>query len=84
MGIGLTKEVLSLPSHGSADEVCPTVYRVQGEKQYSCRICNDKGTLDWSPLLDPVFKRPVLCPTCDGTKYGTLQYFTCTVYSTAL
>ncbi|KAI3714784.1 hypothetical protein L6452_21744 [Arctium lappa] len=33
---------------------------------YICKLCNGNGTIEWSPLYDPVFINPCLCPTCDG------------------
>ncbi|KAJ9538831.1 hypothetical protein OSB04_031564 [Centaurea solstitialis] len=33
---------------------------------YICKLCNGNGTIEWSPLYDPLFINPCLCPTCDG------------------
>ncbi|KAL2613586.1 hypothetical protein R1flu_025278 [Riccia fluitans] len=33
-----------------------------------CRLCKGNSVIHWSPLLDPVVKKPCLCPTCDGNK----------------
>ncbi|KAL3677753.1 hypothetical protein R1sor_020709 [Riccia sorocarpa] len=33
-----------------------------------CRLCKRSSVIHWSPLLDPVVKKPCLCPTCDGNK----------------
>ncbi|KAH6759723.1 plastid transcriptionally active protein [Perilla frutescens var. frutescens] len=35
---------------------------------YTCRLCKGNGTISWSPLYDPVFINPCVCPTCDGFK----------------
>ncbi|KAJ0791358.1 putative Heat shock protein DnaJ, cysteine-rich domain superfamily [Helianthus annuus] len=36
---------------------------------YMCKLCKGNATIDWSPLYDPVFINPCLCPTCDGHRY---------------
>ncbi|KAM0020669.1 putative Heat shock protein DnaJ, cysteine-rich domain superfamily [Helianthus debilis subsp. tardiflorus] len=33
---------------------------------YMCKLCKGNATIEWSPLYDPVFINPCLCPTCDG------------------
>ncbi|KAC9222873.1 hypothetical protein E3N88_46164 [Mikania micrantha] len=33
---------------------------------YICKLCKGNATIEWSPLYDPVFINPCLCPTCDG------------------
>ncbi|PIN04626.1 hypothetical protein CDL12_22835 [Handroanthus impetiginosus] len=35
---------------------------------YACKLCKGNGTIKWSPLYDPVFINPCVCPTCDGFK----------------
>ncbi|CAA0806397.1 Unknown protein [Striga hermonthica] len=35
---------------------------------YACKLCRGNGTLKWSPLFDPVYINPCVCPTCDGFK----------------
>ncbi|KAI5648918.1 hypothetical protein M9H77_34923 [Catharanthus roseus] len=35
---------------------------------YRCKLCKGKGTIEWSPMYDPVHINPCLCPTCDGYK----------------
>ncbi|KAG8367460.1 hypothetical protein BUALT_Bualt16G0074400 [Buddleja alternifolia] len=35
---------------------------------YTCKLCKGNGTIKWSPLYDPVFINPCVCPTCDGFK----------------
>jgi hypothetical protein len=38
---------------------------------YACRLCRGKATV-WSPMYDPLFINPCLCPTCDGMRWGHL------------
>uniref|UniRef100_A0A0E0FPH8 Uncharacterized protein n=1 Tax=Oryza nivara TaxID=4536 RepID=A0A0E0FPH8_ORYNI len=40
----------------------------EGKGTYACRLCRGSSTIEWSPLHDPVFVNPCLCPTCDGTR----------------
>ncbi|XP_047059163.1 uncharacterized protein LOC124665838 [Lolium rigidum] len=40
----------------------------EGKGTYACRLCRGGSTVEWSPLFDPVFINPCLCPTCDGTR----------------
>ncbi|KAI5000902.1 hypothetical protein ZWY2020_010861, partial [Hordeum vulgare] len=40
----------------------------EGKGTYRCRLCRGSSTVEWSPLYDPVFVNPCLCPTCDGTR----------------
>ncbi|KAL5222896.1 hypothetical protein ABZP36_027609 [Zizania latifolia] len=40
----------------------------EGKGTYACRLCRGSSTIEWSPLYDPVFVNPCLCPTCDGTR----------------
>ncbi|KAK4431779.1 hypothetical protein Salat_0940000 [Sesamum alatum] len=35
---------------------------------YTCKLCKGNGTIQWSPLYDPVVINPCVCPTCDGFK----------------
>uniref|UniRef100_A0A3Q7FEV1 Uncharacterized protein n=1 Tax=Solanum lycopersicum TaxID=4081 RepID=A0A3Q7FEV1_SOLLC len=35
---------------------------------YKCKLCNANGTIKWSPLYDPLFINPCVCPTCEGNK----------------
>ncbi|KAL3623535.1 hypothetical protein CASFOL_032351 [Castilleja foliolosa] len=37
---------------------------------YTCKLCKGNGTIKWSPLYDPVFINPCVCPTCDGFKFN--------------
>ncbi|KAJ8551177.1 hypothetical protein K7X08_000547 [Anisodus acutangulus] len=38
----------------------------RGNGFYKCKVCKGNGTIRWSPLYDPVFVNPCVCPTCDG------------------
>ncbi|MCE3050794.1 hypothetical protein HAX54_048190 [Datura stramonium] len=40
----------------------------RGKGFYRCKLCKGNGTIRWSPLYDPVFVNPCVCPTCDGHK----------------
>ncbi|CAO2176740.1 unnamed protein product [Urochloa humidicola] len=40
----------------------------EGKGTYACRLCRGSATIEWSPMHDPVFVNPCLCPTCDGTR----------------
>ncbi|EPS60287.1 hypothetical protein M569_14519, partial [Genlisea aurea] len=40
----------------------------KGIGYYACKLCNGNGTIKWSPLHDPVFINPCVCPTCSGFK----------------
>uniref|UniRef100_A0A453F1E5 Uncharacterized protein n=1 Tax=Aegilops tauschii subsp. strangulata TaxID=200361 RepID=A0A453F1E5_AEGTS len=40
----------------------------EGKGTYGCRLCRGSATVEWSPLYDPVFVNPCLCPTCDATR----------------
>ncbi|VFR01860.1 unnamed protein product [Cuscuta campestris] len=40
----------------------------KGSGYYSCKLCKSKGTIQWSPLYDPVVINPCVCPTCEGNK----------------
>ena len=40
----------------------------EGKGTYACRLCSGSATIEWSPMHDPVFVNPCLCPTCDGTR----------------
>ncbi|XP_051152611.1 uncharacterized protein LOC127266409 [Andrographis paniculata] len=35
---------------------------------YKCKLCKGNGTIQWSPLYDPIVINPCVCPTCDGFK----------------
>ena len=35
---------------------------------YRCKLCKGNSTIEWSPLYDPIFINPCLCPTCDGNR----------------
>lgn len=48
----------------------------EGKGTYPCRLCRGSSTVDWSPLYDPVFINPCLCPTCDGTRLVFFFYKT--------
>ncbi|CDP04228.1 unnamed protein product [Coffea canephora] len=39
-----------------------------GRGFYPCKLCKASGTIQWSPLYDPLVINPCLCPTCDGLK----------------
>ncbi|KAK1321610.1 hypothetical protein QJS10_CPA03g01006 [Acorus calamus] len=41
-------------------EVC------KGKGFYVCKLCKGGTTIRWSPIFDPVFINPCVCPTCDG------------------
>ncbi|XP_066309106.1 uncharacterized protein [Miscanthus floridulus] len=43
----------------------------EGKGTYACRLCRGSATVEWSPMHDPVFVNPCLCPTCDGTRLPT-------------
>ena len=43
----------------------------EGKGTYACRLCRGSATIEWSPMHDPVFVNPCLCPTCDGTRLAT-------------
>ncbi|KAG8077197.1 hypothetical protein GUJ93_ZPchr0007g4828 [Zizania palustris] len=47
----------------------------EGKGAYACRLCRGNSTIEWSPLYDPVFVNPCLCPTCDGTRLAVSQSF---------
>ncbi|GAV72852.1 hypothetical protein CFOL_v3_16340 [Cephalotus follicularis] len=38
----------------------------KGRGFYMCKLCKGNATIQWSPLSDPLFINPCLCPTCDG------------------
>ncbi|XP_071715585.1 uncharacterized protein [Rutidosis leptorrhynchoides] len=38
----------------------------RGNGFYMCKLCKGNATIEWSPLYDPVYINPCLCPTCDG------------------
>ncbi|CAA2939109.1 uncharacterized protein LOC111390697 [Olea europaea var. sylvestris] len=38
----------------------------KGIGYYPCKLCKTNGIIEWSPLYDPVFINPCVCPTCDG------------------
>ncbi|XP_027087119.1 protein ORANGE-LIKE, chloroplastic [Coffea eugenioides] len=40
----------------------------KGRGFYPCKLCKASGTIQWSPLYDPLVINPCLCPTCDGLK----------------
>ncbi|KAK1550422.1 hypothetical protein Q3G72_018847 [Acer saccharum] len=40
----------------------------KGKGFYICKLCKGNATIQWSPLYDPVFINPCLCPTCDGNR----------------
>ncbi|KAK4734527.1 hypothetical protein AABB24_026223 [Solanum stoloniferum] len=40
----------------------------RGKGFYKCKLCKANGTIKWSPLYDPVFVNPCVCPTCEGNK----------------
>ncbi|XP_077211113.1 plastid transcriptionally active protein [Tasmannia lanceolata] len=35
---------------------------------YSCKLCKGNSTIEWSPLYDPIFINPCICPTCEGNR----------------
>lgn len=40
----------------------------KGKGFYICKLCKGNATIEWSPLYDPVFINPCLCPTCEGNR----------------
>ncbi|KAL7600083.1 hypothetical protein Lser_V15G24033 [Lactuca serriola] len=38
----------------------------RGKGFYMCKLCKGNATIEWSPLYDPVFINPCICPTCDA------------------
>ncbi|KAJ0090398.1 hypothetical protein Patl1_13133 [Pistacia atlantica] len=43
----------------------------KGKGFYKCKLCKGNATIKWSPLYDPIFINPCLCPTCDGNRAGS-------------
>ncbi|CAD6237874.1 unnamed protein product [Miscanthus lutarioriparius] len=43
----------------------------EGKGTHACRLSRGSATVEWSPMHDPVFVNPCLCPTCDGTRLPT-------------
>ncbi|KAJ4708318.1 Heat shock protein DnaJ, cysteine-rich domain containing protein [Melia azedarach] len=35
---------------------------------YICKLCKGDATIKWSPLFDPVYVNPCVCPTCEGNR----------------
>ncbi|XP_057494500.1 protein BUNDLE SHEATH DEFECTIVE 2, chloroplastic [Actinidia eriantha] len=40
----------------------------KGKGFYMCKLCKGNSTIEWSPLYDPVFINPCVCPTCEGNR----------------
>ncbi|PSS36235.1 Chaperone protein like [Actinidia chinensis var. chinensis] len=40
----------------------------KGKGFYICKLCKGNSTIEWSPLYDPVFINPCVCPTCEGNR----------------
>ncbi|XP_019167146.1 PREDICTED: uncharacterized protein LOC109162895 [Ipomoea nil] len=53
---------LKREKHGKPCGVC------KGRGYYTCKLCKAKGTIQWSPLYDPLVINPCVCPTCEGNK----------------
>ncbi|OMO57693.1 hypothetical protein COLO4_35188 [Corchorus olitorius] len=40
----------------------------KGKGFYICKLCKGNATIRWSPLYDPIYINPCVCPTCDGNR----------------
>ncbi|KAJ1688353.1 Plastid transcriptionally active 5 isoform 1 [Rhynchospora pubera] len=40
----------------------------KGTGFYECKLCKGNSTIEWSPLYDPIFINPCVCPTCEGNR----------------
>ncbi|KAL8129579.1 hypothetical protein V2J09_018734 [Rumex salicifolius] len=48
----------------------------KGKGAYSCKLCKCNGTIEWSPMYDPIAINPCQCPTCEGRWFVlSYQYF---------
>lgn len=47
----------------------------KGKGFYICKLCKGNATIKWSPLYDPIFINPCLCPTCEGNRLVVFFYF---------
>ncbi|KAK6126901.1 hypothetical protein DH2020_039352 [Rehmannia glutinosa] len=54
--------LINKKKYGKSCQTCKAV------GYYMCKLCKGNGTIKWSPLYDPVFINPCVCPTCDGFK----------------
>ncbi|KAL8051322.1 hypothetical protein ABFX02_06G140600 [Erythranthe guttata] len=48
--------------YGKSCQICKAI------GYFRCKLCEVNGTIKWSPLYDPIFINPCVCPTCDGFK----------------
>ncbi|KAI3711678.1 hypothetical protein L1987_70218 [Smallanthus sonchifolius] len=62
--IGSSSSSSSSSSMNKKNAISCDVCRAKGF--YMCKLCMGNATIEWSPLYDPVFINPCLCPTCDG------------------
>lgn len=53
----------------------------KGKGFYICKLCKGNATIEWSPLYDPVFINPCLCPTCEGNRLVTVHFFHSLIFS---
>ncbi|EFJ21315.1 hypothetical protein SELMODRAFT_19312, partial [Selaginella moellendorffii] len=49
-------------------KVAPPCQVCKGKGFVPCKLCKGSSTVSWSPLFDPVFIKPCVCPTCEGNR----------------
>ncbi|KAM3247923.1 hypothetical protein P3S67_007212 [Capsicum chacoense] len=64
----LTTSILRRKASINKEKFGKRCFYCRGKGFYKCKVCKGNGTISWSPLYDPVFINPCVCPTCDGHK----------------
>ncbi|XP_044464071.1 uncharacterized protein LOC123194752 isoform X2 [Mangifera indica] len=55
----------------------------KGKGFYICKLCKGNATIKWSPLYDPIFINPCLCPTCEGNRFSFFLSVVCSCFWSA-
>ncbi|KAG9459710.1 hypothetical protein H6P81_004218 [Aristolochia fimbriata] len=64
----LTIKVLKGAAEAKRKKVAPPCKICKGKGFYTCKLCKANSTIEWSPLHDPIFINPCVCPTCEGNR----------------
>ncbi|XP_068655241.1 uncharacterized protein [Aristolochia californica] len=60
--------VFRSPRLSNPKKIAPPCKVCKGKGFYTCKLCKANSTIEWSPLHDPIFINPCVCPTCEGNR----------------
>ncbi|CAJ2634832.1 protein BUNDLE SHEATH DEFECTIVE 2, chloroplastic [Trifolium pratense] len=62
----LTLKAFQIASENKRKKTALPCMSCRGKGFYTCKLCNGKATISWSPMYDPIAINPCVCPTCEG------------------